>query len=437
MLDTWGSTFEAWFEFYEKNNLVRKVVNARDLWFKIIYSQIETGTPYMVYKDACNRKSNQKNLGTIQGSNLCTEIIEYTSKDEIAVCNLASISLPMFIKYGILDVDHLIQIAYNITLNLNKVIDVNYYPLIEAKNSNLRHRPIGIGVQGLADLFLKLRLPFDSDGAKSLNSLIFQCIYYGSLRASCDLSKIHGPYESFAGSPTSQGILQYDFWDVKPCPRLEPLFSVLRLDIMRHGLRNSLLIAPMPTASTSQILGNNECFEPFTSNIYIRRVMAGEFMMVNKHLISDLVELKIWNADLKNELISHKGSIQNIKNIPDFIKLLYRTVWELKMKDLVDMAADRGAFICQSQSFNCFMATPTKAKLTSFHFYGWKKGLKTGMYYFRTLPAVDAIQFTVTPEKPVYKKEEVSFEMCFPKEEPMEGVDQVCRMEEGCLMCSG
>lgn len=389
------------------------MVKARDLWFKIITSQIETGTPYMLYKDACNKKSNHRHLGTIQCSNLCTEIIEYTSEEEIAVCNLASISLPKFIEDGAINYERLRQIAYNVTLNINRVIDENFYALKEAKTSNLRHRPIGIGVQGLADLFFLLRLPFDSDNAKLINRKVFEYIYYGSLQASCNLAKKYGPYESFSGSPTSKGILQFDLWNVTPT--LD--FDSLRLDIMRYGLRNSLLVAPMPTASTSQILGNNECFEPITSNIYTRRVIAGEFTLINKYLIDDLTNLNLWNVEMKDKIIENRGSVQSIESITKDIKYLYRTVWELSMRDLVDMSADRGAFICQSQSFNAFMAIPTKAKLTSYHFYAWKKGLKTGMYYLRTLPAADAIQFTIQKTE---KKSD----------------SETCSLKEGCLTCS-
>lgn len=356
----------------------------------------------MLYKDACNKKSNHRHLGTIQCSNLCTEIIQYTSEEEIAVCNLASISLPKFVQGGTIDYELLRQIAYNVTLNINRVIDENFYALEEAKRSNMKHRPIGIGVQGLADLFFLLKLPFDSDMAKIINQRLFEYIYYGSLQASCDLAKKYGPYESFDGSPISKGILQFDLWDVTPILN----FDSLRLDIMRYGVRNSLLVAPMPTASTSQILGNNECFEPITSNIYTRRVMAGDFTFINKYLINDLLDLGLWNQEMKDKIIEHRGSVQAIPEIPIKLKYLYRTVWELSMRDLVDMAADRGAFIDQSQSFNAFMAIPTKAKVTSFHFYAWKKGLKTGMYYLRTLPAADAIQFTIQKSDTCSSKED-------------------------------
>ncbi len=393
LADCHGAEFEALYERYEREGKARKVVKARELWTAILESQIETGTPYMLYKDACNGKSNQQNLGTIKSSNLCTEIVEYTDKDEVAVCNLASISLPRFVIDGKFDHQRLFDITYVVTRNLNKIIDVNYYPVPEARRSNMRHRPIGIGVQGLADAFILLRMPFESEEARKLNSEIFETIYYASMTASKDLSIMEGPYETYAGSPVSKGVFQFDMWGVTPSPRWE--WDVLREEVMKHGVRNSLLVAPMPTASTSQILGNNECFEPYTSNIYTRRVLSGEFVVVNKHLLLDLVSLGLWNNDLKNKLIASNGSVQDIPEVPQDIKELYKTVWEIKQRAVIDMAADRGAYICQSQSLNIFMQNANFSKLSSMHFYAWKKGLKTGMYYLRTKAAVDAIKFTV------------------------------------------
>lgn len=393
--DCYGKEFEALYTRYEKEGKARKTILARDLWTAILDSQIETGNPYMLYKDACNEKSNQKNLGTIKSSNLCTEIIEYTAADEIAVCNLASLALPRFVdlEKGAFDHQKLFEVTYAITKNLNKIIDRNYYPVPEARRSNLRHRPIGIGVQGLADAFILLRMPFDSPEAQELNKEIHETIYYASMTASKDLAKIDGSYETYAGSPVSQGIFQYDMWKVTPSKRWE--WDVLKEEVKKYGVRNSLLLAPMPTASTSQILGNNECFEPYTSNIYTRRVLSGEFVVVNKHLLKDLVKLGIWNDKLKNKIIVANGSVQDIDEIPQNIKDLYKTVWEIKQKAIIDMAADRGAYICQSQSLNLFIQNANYAKLTSMHFYGWKKGLKTGMYYLRTKAAADAIKFTV------------------------------------------
>lgn len=385
--------FETLYAKYEAEGRARKVMKARDLWARIIEAQIETGVPYMLYKDAANRKSNQQNLGTIRSSNLCTEIIEFTSSDEVAVCNLASIALPKYVIDGKYDHEKLFEVTYEVTKNLNKIIDRNYYPVPEARNSNMRHRPIGLGVQGLADAFVKLRLPFDSDEAKQLNKEIFETIYYAAMTASKDLAKIEGAYESFQGSPLSKGQFQFDLWDVKPTARWE--WDTLREEVMKYGVRNSLLMAPMPTASTAQILGNNECFEPFTSNMYMRRVLSGEFPVVNKYLLKDLVDLGLWNNDMKQRVMSHNGSIQNIPEIPENLKALYKTIWEIKQRDIVDMAADRGAYICQSQSLNIFMETPNFAKMSSMHFYAWKKGLKTGMYYLRTKSAVDAVKFTV------------------------------------------
>jgi ribonucleoside-diphosphate reductase alpha chain len=393
LANCYGMEFEMLYTKYEAEGRARKTIPARELWTAILESQIESGTPYMLYKDACNEKSNQKNLGTIQSSNLCTEILEYTAPDEIAVCNLASIALPRFVINGKFDHQKLFEITYVATKNLNRIIDVNYYPVQEAKNSNMRHRPIGLGVQGLADAFILLRYPFESEEARLLNREIFETIYYAAMTASKDLAKVEGPYSTFEGSPLSKGIFQFDMWNVTPTDRWE--WSVLREEVMKHGVRNSLLVAPMPTASTSQILGNNECFEPYTTNIYNRRVLSGEFIVVNKHLLIDLVRLGLWNNDMKNKVIANNGSIQNIAEIPEEIKELYKTVWEIKQRTIIDMAADRGAYICQSQSLNLFIAEPNFAKLTSMHFYAWEKGLKTGMYYLRTKPAANAIKFTV------------------------------------------
>jgi len=391
-----GDEFDALYTKYEAEGRGRKTIKARELWEKILESQIETGTPYMLYKDAANRKSNQKNLGTIRSSNLCTEIMEYTSKDEVAVCNLASIALPMFVKDGEFDHKALYDVTVRVTKNLNRVIDRNYYPIIEAENSNFRHRPVGLGVQGLADAFIMLRLPFTSEQAKQLNQEIFETIYFAAVSASVEEAKADGPYESYKGSPISQGEFQHNLWGIKD----EELsgrwdWGALRKKVKKHGVRNSLLVAPMPTASTSQILGNNECFEPYTSNIYTRRVLSGEFIVVNKHLLEDLVERGLWNEDMKQELMRNNGSVQNIDAIPDDLKELYRTVWEMSMKDIIDMSRHRGYFIDQSQSLNLFMEGATMAKLTSMHFYAWKSGLKTGMYYLRTKSAVDAIKFTL------------------------------------------
>ena len=400
LCDVHSEEFEALYTKYEKEGKGRKTIKARELWEKILESQIETGTPYMLYKDAANRKSNQKNLGTIRSSNLCTEIMEYTSPDEIAVCNLASIALPMFVKNGEFDHKELFKITKRVTKNLNKVIDRNYYPVVEAENSNFRHRPIGLGVQGLADTFIMLRMPFTSDEAKQLNQDIFETLYYAAVTASMEEAQKDGPYQTYKGSPISQGEFQHNLWGIKD----EELsgnwdWAKLRKDVKKHGVRNSLLVAPMPTASTSQILGNNECFEPYTSNIYTRRVLSGEFIVVNKHLLEDLVELGLWNESLKQEIMRANGSVQNIDIIPQDIKELYRTVWELSMKDIIDMSRHRGYFIDQSQSLNLFMEGATMAKLTSMHFYAWKSGLKTGMYYLRTKSAVDAIKFTLDNAK--------------------------------------
>ena len=428
--DVYGDDFKKLYEGYEKSGRGRKTIKAQELWFKILESQIETGTPYMLYKDAANQKSNQKNLGTIKSSNLCTEIMEYTSPDEVAVCNLASIALPKFVREdGSFDHDKLFEVSYQATVNLNRIIDRNYYPVPEARNSNMRHRPIGIGVQGLADTFILLRYSFDSDEARKLNSEIFETIYYAALTASKDESKLEGHYESFQGSPASEGILQHDMWGVTPSNRWE--WDVLKSEIKEHGLRNSLLLAPMPTASTAQILGNNECFEPYTSNIYTRRTLSGEFIVVNKHLLRDLNKLGLWNEDMKNQLIAANGSVQNIDEIPENLKNLYRTAWEISQKSILEMAADRGAFIDQSQSLNIFMENADFGKLTSMHFYGWRQGLKTGMYYLRTKAATDAIKFTVEKkykEQPIAKTEE---------ERAEEEAAMACSIENGadCDMC--
>lgn len=392
--DSHSAEFEALYTRYEAEGKGRKTIKAQDLWFKILESQIETGTPYMLYKDAANSKSNQQNLGTIKSSNLCTEIIEYTAPDEIAVCNLASLALPKYVtENGTFDHDKLFEVTYQATLNLNKIIDENYYPVIEARNSNMRHRPIGLGVQGLADAFILLGYPFESEEARTLNRDIFETIYYASMTASKDLAKIDGPYETYAGSPASKGVFQFDMWGVTPSTRWE--WDVLKTEVMEHGIRNSLLLAPMPTASTAQILGNNECFEPYTSNIYTRRVLSGEFIIVNKHLLKDLVREGLWNKDMRQKIMASNGSIQNINEIPQHLKDLYKTAWEISQKAIIDQAADRGAFICQSQSLNIFMENANFGKLTSMHFYGWEKGLKTGMYYLRTKAATDAIKFTI------------------------------------------
>jgi ribonucleoside-diphosphate reductase alpha chain len=400
LCDVHSEAFEALYLKYEAEGKGRKTIKARELWEKIVESQIETGTPYMLYKDAANRKSNQQNLGTIRSSNLCTEILEYTSPDEIAVCNLASIALPMFVKGKEFDHKELFRVTKRVTKNLNKVIDRNYYPVKEAENSNMRHRPIGLGVQGLADTFIQLRLPFTSDEAKKLNQDIFETIYFAAVTASMEEAKVDGPYQTFKGSPISKGEFQYNLWGLKD-EDLSGLWdwAKLRKQVIKHGVRNSLLVAPMPTASTSQILGNNECFEPYTSNIYTRRVLSGEFIVVNKHLLEDLVELGLWNDSLKQEVMRANGSIQGIDAIPQHIKELYKTVWELSMKDIIDMSRQRGYFIDQSQSLNLFLEGATMAKLTSMHFYAWKSGLKTGMYYLRTKSAVDAIKFTLDKAK--------------------------------------
>lgn len=393
LADTYGKGFEELYEKYEKEGRGLKTLKARDLWFKIINSQIETGSPFMLYKDAANEKSNQKNLGTIKSSNLCTEIIQYTSEKEIAVCNLASIALPMFVNNGTFDHKKLYDVTYQVTKNLNKIIDLNYYPVEEARYSNMKNRPIGIGVQGLADAFFKMRMPFDSEAARKANKEIFETIYFAAIDASADLAKVDGHYDSYKGSPVSQGILQPDMWGVTPSERWD--WKALRAKIKQYGVRNSLLMAPMPTASTSQILGNNECIEPITSNMYTRRVLSGEFAVVNKHLVKDLIQLGLWNEEMKDRIIAHNGSVQYIPEVPADLKDLYKTVWEIKQKSILEMAADRGAYIDQSQSLNIHMEDTNFGKLSSLHFAAWKLGLKTGMYYLRTRPAVDAIKFTI------------------------------------------
>ncbi|REH00071.1 ribonucleoside-diphosphate reductase subunit alpha [Flavobacterium aquicola] len=400
LYDVYGEEFEALYTDYEFRGKGRKTIKARELWEKILESQIETGTPYMLYKDAANRKSNQKNLGTIRSSNLCTEILEYTSSDEVAVCNLASISLPMFIENGKFNHQLLYDVTKRVTRNLNRVIDRNYYPVKEAENSNMRHRPIGLGVQGLADAFIMLRMPFTSDEAKELNQEIFETLYFAACTASMEMAVEEGPYSTFKGSPMSNGEFQHNLWGLKD----EELsgrwdWASLRKEVVKNGVRNSLLVAPMPTASTSQILGNNEAFEPYTSNIYTRRVLSGEFIVVNKHLLHDLVRLGLWNENLKQEIMRHNGSVQNIDIIPQDLKELYKTVWEMSMKDIIDMSRQRGYFVDQSQSLNLFMQDANYSKLTSMHFYAWQSGLKTGMYYLRTKAAVDAIKFTLNNDK--------------------------------------
>ena len=458
LCDTYGGEFEALYHKYEKEGRARKVVRAQDVWAAIIESQIETGTPYMLYKDAANRKSNQKNLGTIRSSNLCTEIMEYTSPDEVAVCNLASLALPKFVNDGEFNHEQLFTITRVVTRNLNKVIDVNYYPIPEAKNSNMRHRPIGIGVQGLADAFILMGYAFDSPEARKLNKEIFETIYYAALTESCAIAERDGAYESFPGSPASKGELQYDMWGVEPGDRWN--WAELKSKISKHGLRNSLLLAPMPTASTSQILGNNECIEPYTSNIYTRRTLSGEYIVVNKHLLNDLIRLGMWDEEMKEALIVSNGSVQHIQGLPQELKDRYKTVWELSQKAIIDMAADRGAFICQSQSLNLFVENATMGKLSSMHFYAWQKGLKTGMYYLRSKAAVDPIKFTLSDkhQRKYVRKDTMDVAdvvVDAPKQNitnetngankledinPMMDVSAtgpVCTMEEGCVMCSG
>ena len=427
--DVHSAEFVALYTKYEQEGKGRKTIKAQDLWFKILESQIETGTPYMLYKDAANSKSNQQNLGTIKSSNLCTEIIEYTAPDEIAVCNLASLALPKYVtEEKTFDHDKLFEVTYQATLNLNKIIDENFYPVEAAKNSNLRHRPIGLGVQGLADTYILMGFPFESDDAKKLNKEIFETIYYASMTASKDLSKELGPYSTYEGSPVSKGIFQPDMWGVTPSTRWE--WSVLKEEVLKYGVRNSLLLAPMPTASTAQILGNNECFEPYTSNIYTRRVLSGEFIIVNKHLLKDLVKAGLWNKDMRQKIMTANGSVQNIKEVPQNLKALYKTAWEISQKAIIEQSADRGAYICQSQSLNIFMENANFGKLTSMHFYGWEKGLKTGMYYLRTKAATDAIKFTV--EKTI-AAEPASVDV------ETQQAEIACSLDdpENCEMCSG
>ncbi len=427
--DVHSAEFVALYTKYEQEGKGRKTIKAQDLWFKILESQIETGTPYMLYKDAANSKSNQQNLGTIKSSNLCTEIIEYTAPDEIAVCNLASLALPKYVtEEKTFDHNKLFEVTYQATLNLNKIIDENFYPVEAAKNSNMRHRPIGLGVQGLADTYILMGFPFESDDAKKLNKEIFETIYYASMTASKDLSKELGPYSTYEGSPVSKGIFQPDMWGITPSTRWE--WSVLKEEVLKYGVRNSLLLAPMPTASTAQILGNNECFEPYTSNIYTRRVLSGEFIIVNKHLLKDLVKAGLWNKDMRQKIMTANGSVQNIKEVPQNLKALYKTAWEISQKAIIEQSADRGAYICQSQSLNIFMENANFGKLTSMHFYGWEKGLKTGMYYLRTKAATDAIKFTV--EKTI-AAEPASVDV------ETQQAEIACSLDnpENCEMCSG
>ncbi len=450
LCDIHGEAFEKLYLRFEAEGKGRKTIKARELWEKILESQIETGTPYMLYKDAANRKSNQQNLGTIRSSNLCTEILEYTSPDEVAVCNLASIALPMFIKGNDFDHKELFKITKRVTKNLNKVIDRNFYPVKEAENSNFRHRPVGLGIQGLADTFIKLCMPFTSDEAKNLNQEIFETLYFAAVTASMELAKEEGPYSSYQGSPISKGEFQHNLWGLKD----EDLsgrwdWAKLRKQVLKNGVRNSLLVAPMPTASTSQILGNNEAFEPYTSNIYTRRVLSGEFIVVNKHLLEDLVERNLWTDDVKDAIMRSNGSVQHIDVIPQDLKELYKTVWELSMKDIIDMSRRRGYFIDQSQSLNLFMENANFSKLTSMHFYAWKSGLKTGMYYLRTKSAVDAIKFTLKKEKKQEPVEELVSEVSIntavePTTEegslsPEELREIIAQSKEGegddCLMC--
>ncbi|MDX5443836.1 MAG: ribonucleoside-diphosphate reductase subunit alpha [Hymenobacteraceae bacterium] len=433
LADSHGKEFERLYEKYEREGRARRTVKAQDLWFEVLESQTETGTPYMLYKDHANGKSNQQNLGTIKSSNLCTEIMEYTDENEVAVCNLASLALPRYVAEDgdkrYFDHQKLYEVTYQVNKKLNKIIDVNYYPVPEAEYSNKRHRPIGLGVQGLADAFIHLRMPFESEEAKQLNKDIFETIYFAAMTASKDLAKTEGAYDTFEGSPISRGIFQFDMWGVKPeSGRWD--WEALRNEVMEHGVRNSLLVAPMPTASTAQILGNNESFEPYTSNIYVRRVLSGEFMIVNKHLLNDVVALGLWNDLMKNAIIAANGSVQDIPNIPQHIKDLYKTVWEISQRTVIDMSADRGAYICQSQSLNLHIQNPNFGKLTSMHFYAWKKGLKTGMYYLRTKAAVDAIKFTVEKQaaetlEPVYQDQNRS--------------DMACSLDnpDACESCSG
>jgi ribonucleoside-diphosphate reductase alpha chain len=397
--DVYGDEFVALYTKYEADGKGRSTVNARDIWFQILDAQMETGTPYILFKDACNKKSNQKNVGTIKSSNLCTEILEYSDDNETAVCNLASIALPAFVDAnGVMNYEELHKVAKVVTNNLNRVIDVNYYPTPKTQRSNFRHRPVGIGVQGLYDVFMLMNIPFHSDAAKQVNKHIFETIYHAALEKSCELAQRDGPYETFAGSPASKGILQFDMWNVDPTNARYD-WTALKQLIMQHGIRNSLLLAPMPTASTSQIFGYNECIEPITSNIYNRRTLAGEFILTNKYLMNDLLKLDLWNEKMKNNIIANNGSVQHIESIPLEIREKYKTVWELPMKHLIDMSADRGAYICQSQSLNLWLEDPNYNTLTSMHFYSWSKGLKTGIYYLRRRARHQAQKFTIEPER--------------------------------------
>ncbi len=435
LFDCYGGEFEALYHQYEKEGKARKSIKAQDLWFQILDSQIETGTPYILYKDAANKKSNQKNLGTIRSSNLCTEIMEYTSPDEVAVCNLASISLAKFVKADkTYDFQKLYEVSRVVTRNLNRVIDVNYYPVIEAKNSNMRHRPVGIGVQGLADAFIEMRFPFDSKEAKKLNQEIFETIYFAAMTESNAIAEKDGAYSSYEGSPVSQGIFQYDMWGVTPSDRWD--WADLKKKVKKHGVRNSLLLAPMPTASTSQILGNNECFEPYTSNMYTRRTLSGEHIIVNKHLLKDLIGLGLWSDAMKQRLMAANGSVQDIPEIPQELKDLYKTTYEISQKVIIDMAADRGAFICQSQSMNLFVENPNFGKLSSMHFYAWQKGLKTGMYYLRSKAAVDPIKFTLDQKhQRVNAKATANISAIAENMEDMAD-GQACSLDDpDCLMC--
>lgn len=436
LADCCGEAFDKLYHKYEREGKAKQTIKAQKLWFAILEAQIETGTPYMLYKDAANRKSNQRHLGTIKSSNLCTEIIEYTSPDEVAVCNLASVALPKFVDERLqFDHEKLFDIVCVVTQNLNKVIDINHYPIPEARTSNLRHRPIGIGVQGLADAFLRMRLPFDSPQARRLNKDIFETIYFAAMTASNDLAQQEGSYETFEGSPVSQGYFQFDLWGIQPdSGRWD--WETLRQRVKVHGLRNSLLVAPMPTASTSQIMGNNECFEPYTSNIYTRRVIPGEFIVINAHLIRDLIALELWDDAMKNALIAANGSVQGITGIPNDLKLLYRTVWEIPQRSIIDMSADRGAFICQSQSLNIHMPNPTFAKLTSMHFYAWRRGLKTGMYYLRTKAAADAIKFTVQQhDRVLHEVSKVKTPLLEPSKSGFQEACAVDAQNDDCISC--
>ncbi len=434
--DVWGDEFVSLYETYENEGLARETIRARDLWDAIVTSQIETGTPYMLYKDAANRKSNQQNLGTIRSSNLCTEIIEYTSPDEVAVCNLASIALPKFVDgdTNTFDFKALHEISRKVTFNLNAVIDRNFYPVQEARRSNMRHRPIGIGVQGLADTFAIMNLNFDSKNARDLNRHIFETIYHAAVTESIALAKTHGPYETFEGSPASTGSFQFDLWGVTPDSGLWN-WEETRADVIEYGMRNSLLLAPMPTASTSQILGNNECFEAFTSNLYVRRTLAGEFPVINKHLVNDLVEEGLWSEQIKDAIIIGNGSVKHIEQIPEEIRKRYRTTWEIKQKNIIDMAAERGAYIDQSQSLNIHMTDANVKKVTSMHFHGWKAGLKTGMYYLRTKAAVDAIKFTVDAKSRSISNQSTVNNLVF-RAKQSEPVIQACNIDDSdCEAC--